>query len=301
MALFIQILNIMFPIIAIVMLGTVVAHVKTLDMQTTNRLNLDVFVPALVFSALSDKAFALHQHIALAVAGLVVVLVAGIIALCIAKFSNYSFRTIAPPMMFHNAGNVGLPIMSLAFGKPGLVTGLVLFLVGNLMHYGLGTLILASTSGLKTVFKQAVIWAAIAALIINASGISIPASVMLPITMVGQIAIPLMLFSLGVRLAKIDFQEWKMGLTFALLTPIIGFIIALLMLQLFSLLAIELTNVQAGSLLLFGALPPAVMNFLFAERFDQQPKSVASIVLIGNLIAIIILPLALAFVLSNYN
>jgi len=301
MALLVQILNIMFPIIAIVMVGTVVARLKTLDMHTANRLNLDVFVPALVFSALSDKAFALQEHIALAAAGLVVVLFAGVVALCISKFTSYSFRTIAPPMMFHNAGNVGLPIMSLAFGKPGLVTGLVLFLLGNLLHYGLGTLILASSGGLKIVFKQAVIWAALLALLMNSSGIVIPTSVMLPITMLGQIAIPLMLFSLGVRLARIDFQEWKMGLTFALLTPIIGFIIAFLMLKLFSLLSIELSNIQAGSLLLFGALPPAVMNFLFAERFDQQPKSVASIVLMGNLIAIIILPLALAFVLSNFN
>ena len=63
----------------------------------------------------------------------------------------------------------------------------------------------------------------------------------------------------------------------------------------------DFTTVQAGSLLLFGALPPAVMNFLFAERFNQQPKTVASIVLIGNLFAIITLPIALAFVLTNYT
>ena len=301
MDLVLQIAGIMFPIIAIVMLGTLVARLKKLDMHTANRLNLDVFVPALVFSALSDKAFALQDHLALAVAGLAVVLITGLIAMTIAKFSHYSFRTIAPPMMFHNAGNVGLPIMSLAFGKPGLVTGLVLFLVGNLMHYGLGTFILASGSGLKNVLKQTVIWVALLALLINASTIKLPESVMLPIAMLGQIAIPLMLFSLGVRLAKIDFQAWKMGLLFALLTPVIGFVLALLLLKLFSFLSIEITNIQAGSLLLFGALPPAVMNFLFAERFDQQPKFVASIVLIGNLIAIIILPLALAFVLSNFS
>lgn len=301
MALFIQILNIIFPIIIIVLVGIVVARLKTLDMQTANQLNLDVFVPALVFSALSDKAFALEEHFALVLASLAVVLAAGVVALCIAKFSKYSFRTIAPPMMFHNAGNVGLPIMSLAFGKSGLVTGLVLFLVGNLMHYGLGTLILASASGLKIVVKQAVIWAALLALLINGSSITIAASIMLPISMLGQIAIPLMLFSLGVRLARIDFQEWKMGLIFALLTPIIGFSVALMLLKLFSFIHISFTPVQAGSLLLFGALPPAVMNFLFAERFDQQPKSVASIVLIGNLLAIITLPLALAFVLSNFS
>ena len=50
-------------------------------------------------------------------------------------------------------------------------------------------------------------------------------------------------------------------------------------------------------LFVFGALPPAVLNFLFAERYRQEPQRVASIVLIGNLAALIFLPLALAWVL----
>jgi len=291
-----QIISIMFPIVAIVALGTLLGRTTVIKMNTANHLNLDVFVPALVFSALSDKTFSLAPHISLALAGLMIVLLAGLIALVIAKTTNYSFRTIAPPMMFHNAGNIGLPIMSLAFGKQGLVTGLVLFLVGNLMHYGLGTYILSAGQGIKILMRQPVIWAAVFALAFNASSIVVPESAMLPITMLGQIAIPLMLFSLGVRIASIDFQEWKVGLLFAVLTPAVGFSIAFALVMLF-----EFTAVQAGSLLLFGTLPPAVMNFLFAERFNQEPKSVASIVLLGNLFAIITLPIALAYVLTNYQ
>jgi hypothetical protein len=296
MTLVTQIISIMFPIVAIVALGTLLGRTSAIKMNSANTLNLDVFVPALVFSALSDKTFSLAPHISLALAGLMIVLLAGLIALVIAKTTNYTFRTIAPPMMFHNAGNVGLPIMSLAFGKPGLVTGLVLFLVGNLMHYGLGTYILSADQGIKIMLRQPVIWAAVFALAFNASSIVIPESVMLPITMLGQIAIPLMLFSLGVRIASIDFQEWKVGLLFAVLTPAVGFSIAFALVMLF-----EFTAVQAGSLLLFGTLPPAVMNFLFAERFNQEPKSVASIVLLGNLFAMITLPIALAYVLTNYQ
>ena len=54
---------------------------------------------------------------------------------------------------------------------------------------------------------------------------------------------------------------------------------------------------DAAMLFVFGALPPAVLNFLFAERYRQEPQRVASIVLIGNLAALIFLPLALAWVL----
>ena len=296
MNLFVEILGIMFPIIVIVGLGTLFGRIWKLDMETVNRINMDVFVPALVFSVFSDKSFALSQHLPLAGAGLVVVFIAGVIALLISMITSYSFRTIAPPMMFHNAGNVGLPLMSIAFGKPGLVTGLVLFLIGSLSHYGLGSMILSRGNALLVVLKQPVIWAAVCALFLNMQSITITESVMLPIHMLGQIAIPLMLFSLGVRLASIDFQEWKIGVLFALLIPLVGFCTALVLIKTF-----DFTQIQAGSLLLFGALPPAVMNFLFAERFNQQPKAVASIVLFGNLFAIITLPVALAFVLTTQS
>ncbi len=295
MDLLIQILGIMFPIIAIVVLGTVLGRVWKLNMETANHINLDVFVPALVFSSLSDQSFALAEHLSLATAGLIIVFVSAFIAWLIAKYSSYSYRTIAPPLMFHNAGNVGLPLMTLAFGKPGLVTGLVLFLIGNITHFGLGSMILSRGKGLSILSKQTVLWAAALALFLNTTSISIAENIMLPITMLGQIAIPLMLFSMGVRLASIDLKTWKTGVLFAFLIPLVGFSIAFTLVNLF-----DFTDIQAGSILLFGALPPAVMNFLFAERFNQQPTEVASIVLFGNLFAIITLPVALAYVLTSY-
>ena len=50
--------------------------------------------------------------------------------------------------------------------------------------------------------------------------------------------------------------------------------------------------------LLFGALPPAVLNYIFAERYRQEPDRVASIVLLGNSAALAIIPLTLAWVLD---
>jgi len=40
-----------------------------------------------------------------------------------------------------------------------------------------------------------------------------------------------------------------------------------------------------------------VLNYMVAEQFQQEPKRVASIVLIGNLMALISIPLTLLFVL----
>jgi len=41
-----------------------------------------------------------------------------------------------------------------------------------------------------------------------------------------------------------------------------------------------------------------VLNFVFAERYQQEPVKVASIVMIGNLGSLLFVPLALALTLQ---
>jgi len=61
---------------------------------------------------------------------------------------------------------------------------------------------------------------------------------------------------------------------------------------------LRLDDAQLGLLILFGCLPPAVLNFMVAEQFRQEPGKVASIVLIGNLLSILFVPLGLALALK---
>jgi predicted permease len=110
--------------------------------------------------------------------------------------------------------------------------------------------------------------------------------------MLGDVSVPLLLFSLGVRMTDVSFGEWKVAVGSAVLRPLAGMLIAAGVIQL-----LGLQGRDAAMLFVFGALPPAVLNFLFAERYKQEPQRVASIVLIGNLAALIFLPLALAYVL----
>ncbi len=109
--------------------------------------------------------------------------------------------------------------------------------------------------------------------------------------MLGEVSIPLMLFALGVRLLEIDFSDWRTGLLGALLCPLSGLAIALPLAWLLPLDALGL-----AVLLVFAALPPAVLNYLVAEQYRLAPHRVASLVLIGNLGSLIVMPLTLAAV-----
>ena len=127
---------------------------------------------------------------------------------------------------------------------------------------------------------------------VSLSGITIPETLRLPIHMLGLIAIPMMLFSLGVRMTAIDFGDWEISTVGALLCPISGLIIAAGFVAL-----VPIPQAQASLLLLFSVLPPAILNFMVAEKFDQEPHRVASIVLVGNLASVLVIPVVLWFIL----
>lgn len=291
-----QIAEIMFPLIAIVSIGVMVGMRQNPQLDTINNINLNVFIPALVFASLIQQQFQFKEFAVLGLCGLILVLSTAVLAIPVAKLFGNQYRTIAPPLMFHNAGNVGLPLMSLALGPEGLAAALILFLVGNITHFGLGSYMLDHDAKWLRSMTSPAILAAILAVLLQAQNIQIAEFIILPIDMLGSIAVPLMLFSLGVQLSYANYNYWKLGVLIGIATPIIGVTLAFVIAA-----AIPLQQTQFAALILFGALPPAVMNFLFAKKYQQEPTKVSAIVLIGNVLGIISLPLALWFVLPRFT
>lgn len=261
-------------------------------MSTGNRINMDIFTPALIFDIMSASDFSLTNYAGLAAAGLLVMLGSGIIAWALARLFDFQWKTFVPPMMFTNSGNMGVPLILLAFGEAALPAAIVLFALENFLHFTLGQKLINRQTSMVSLIKNPMVIATIVGISFGIFSINFSETVRLPIHMLGQIAIPLMLFSLGARLTEIDFKDWKIGAVSALVCPLSGLLIAFLILSLFS-----LPDEQVPILLLFSILPPAVLNYIVAEQFNQQPQLVASIVLIGNLSSLVTIPIILWFIL----
>lgn len=283
-----RIVAIIFPIFAIVGVGYAYARVKKPDMAFANQLNMDVFVPALVFAALAGKEFDLMANWKLALGATAVVLGSGLLAWPVAKLMQVPANTLLPPMMFSNSGNMGLPLMVLAFGEQALPLAVVLFFVENTLHYALGTWMLDHHAKLWNLWRVPVIAAAIAGLAVSLLKIELWSPLYVGIKLLGDVSIPLLLFSLGVRLTDSAAKDMKLGLVGAALCPLAGMAVAWAMVPL-----LGLDGMQASMLLIFGALPPAVLNYIFAEKYRQEPERVASIVMIGNTATLVFIPLAL--------
>ena len=256
------------------------------------RINIDVFVPALIFAVLSAESFDLIKYQSLAIGAAIIVIGSGILLYPACKLLKVHPKTFLPPMMFSNSGNLGIPLIVLAFGENALQAAVVLFLVENLLHFTVGIYILDHKTRLLNLLRMPMILATILGLIWSGFDLPIPKAVHTFIDMLGQIAIPLMLFALGVRMTSVDFSNWKIGSLSAVLCPASGIIIALICQQF-----LQLDATQFAYLVVFGALPPAVLNYMIAERYNQEPHQVASIVLLGNMGSLIFIPITLAFVI----
>jgi hypothetical protein len=290
--LIIRLFGIIFPVFAIVAVGYLYSRWRQPDMTAANHINMTVLLPALIFHVLSGKDFQLAEYGWLALGGIAVVLGSGLLALLAAKVARLSLKTFVPPMMFTNSGNIGLPLAVFAFGEAALPAAVVLFLVENGLHFTLGTWLMDHRAPLHKVLIQPIVAATLIGIAFSLFRWDVPTPVRETVNLLGQASIPLLLFALGTRLTRIDFSEWRIGVLGAILCPLTGVVMVLLARPF-----LELTPLQTSLLLVFGALPPAVLNYLVAEQYRQEPGKVASIVLIGNLAGFISLPIALAFAL----
>jgi len=287
-----QVFQIVFPIFAIVLLGYLYARRFGADMASANRLNLEIFTPALIFSVLSGEGFELARYAELAFAAMIVVLGSGLLAWPFGRLFGYPNRVFLPPMMFNNSGNMGLPLALFAFGEAALPAAMILFLVENTLHFTVGNAMLTGHVNPLRLLRMPMLIATLAGLAVAVFEIHVPGPLHEAIDLLGQIAIPLMLFALGVRMTGVDLSDWRIGLAGALICPLSGLAMAWL-----ATWVVPLPQIQIVQLMVFAALPPAVLNFMLAERYHIEPRKVAAIVLLGNLASLAVLPVVLFYVL----
>ena len=284
-----RIVSIVFPIFIIVMVGFAYGRKHRPDMQVANSLNISVFLPALFFSALAGKSFHLADNIPIAFGCAVVVLGSGALTWGVARLLGLDPKTLVPPSMFNNVGNMGLPLLLLTFGEQTLGAAVVLMLVVTLLQFTVGIWLLSGRLDPSMLWREPLLAAAGVGIFVSLSGLTVWPPLMVAARLLGDIALGLMIFSLGVRLSTAHLGAWRIGLVGACVTPITGMLVA----WMFGLMA-GLSLLEQNMLFVFGALPPAVSSFILAERYRQEPDKVASIVIIGNASALFFIPLALA-------
>lgn len=296
MALLERIVAIILPVLVIVALGYGYARWRAsaaADMASVNRVSMDVLCPLLVFTALAGKDFSLTQNLPLLAAGILISLGSGALAWPLARRLGYDVRSFVPPMMYNNCGNMGLPLAALAFGAAALSSAVALFVACTLIYFTVGIAILgggraAVRSSRFAFLRTPIMVGMLAGVASSLLHIGWPAPIFQALKLLGEACIPVMLFSLGVRMRDVTLRSWRIGLAGAIVCPASGLAMAWLIDN-----VMTLSPVQRGQMYLFAALPPAVLCFMVAEQYRQEPERVASIVLLGNVASLLFVPAGL--------
>jgi len=289
--------SIILPVFAIIAIGYGYARwrgeVVRSDMASVNRVSMEVLAPLMVFSALAAKDFDLVHNGWLILASVLISLGSGVLAWPVARLLGYDKRTFLPPMMYNNGGNMGVPLMLLAFGPESLSAAVALFTAATFIYFSVGVKMLQAGRNTRPgsflkLLNSPIMMAMILGVLFALLHIPVPKPLLSAMKLLGEASIPIMLFALGVRMMDISFKSWHIGLVGAATCPLVGLAVALVLDQF-----LPLTSAQRGQMFLFAALPPAVLCFMVAEQYRQEPDKVASIVLLGNLAALVFVPVGL--------
>jgi predicted permease len=289
MELILRIADVIIPVFLIVVIGYGYARRKAPDMGVFNRIALDVLAPVLVYSALASRDFRLADHGPLLVGGTVLILGSGLLAWPLARLFGAQPRTLVPVVMFNNCGNMGLPLALLAFGPSHFGAAVALFSVSNLFHFSVGARITSASARTRDLLASPLMIGTALGFFSALTDVRPPDVVLASFKLLGDALLPMMLFALGVRLTALTRDGLALGLLGALARPLIGLAIGIPLAW-----ALGLEGAARGQLLLFAALPPAVMQFMLADRYHQEPDKVGAMIMLGNALAVVFVPLALA-------
>ena len=287
-----RIADVIIPVFLIVAIGFAYARRQAPDMSAFNRIALDVLAPMLVYSALASRDFVIADHLVLLVGAAVIILGGGLLAWPLARVFGAQPRTLVPVVMFNNCGNMGLPLALLAFGASNFGAAVALFSVSNLLHFSLGARITSRAARTRDLLTSPLMIGTALGFFSALTDVRPPDVVLSGLKLLGDAMLPMMLFALGVRLTALTRDGLAIALLGALARPLIGIAIAIPLAW-----ALGLEGAARGQLLLFAALPPAVMQFMLAERYHQEPHKVGAMIMLGNALAVVFVPLALALAL----
>jgi predicted permease len=216
----------------------------------------------------------------------------GLLIWLYALLTDFSSPGLTLPVLFMNAGNMGIPLSLFAFGEPGLQRGTLFYVMITLMHNSLGLYLLGGKGGAREIFRLPLIYAAVLGLLFNLAKIPIPEPIFQPLSVLGMSVIPLMLVSLGYRLYTMPSLTWGHSFAGALIRVIGGFASAYLTVEL-----LGIHGINRQIILLYGSLPSAVINFMLTEKYSRDPELAASIILFSTVLSVIAVPLVLWLVL----
>lgn len=260
--------------------------------EFVTRLAMTLSVPCLIFTALMGTQIEASALAALSLASLVAYGVVTLAMWLLVIVGRLDRRTFLAPLIFGNTGNLGLPLALFAFGETGLGYAVVVFAVMAIISFTFGIWLVSDGGSLTKVIREPLVAATLLGALFLWQGWQTPTFLTNALELTGQMAIPIMLITLGVAVARL--KPESLGLSVLLSALKAGLCVASAAVVG---LWFNLDPTALAVLIVQVATPVAVTSYLLAEKYGADADSVAGLVVVSTVMSVVTLPLILAFVI----
>jgi predicted permease len=287
LGIYVQLWTLLLPVICCAGIGAVWAIRKqAYPAEFIAMLATVICTPALVFHTLMTTKLDNTQLLQVGGASLLGLAVAGLLGAIALRALKFPVCTLGPSVTFPNAGNIGLPVAQLAFGDVGLAVAVIFFAINSSVQHTIGVSITARGGDHAKNYPKGVVIACILAVAFRIAGTTLPVPVVDSAQLVGSMAVPLMLLSLGYALANVSRTGIRQGALLGALRLLVGLLAGAVVVRL-----LNLPPLVAGVLTLQLAMPVAVVNAIYVQRFSSYGDVTAGAVLVSTAAFVVLSPL----------
>ena len=293
MSIVVAVLEIVAPVFVLASIGFLWVKLGgEYRVQFVTHLAMTLGIPCLIFTAMMDAAIDPAALTEVVLATVVAYLALTFLAWILVSLLRLERRVYLAPIVFGNTGNLGLPLAMFAFGEAGLGYAVVIFAVMAVYSFTFGVWLISCGGSPFKVLKEPIVTATLLGGLFLVNGWHTPLWLTNTLKLIGQMAIPLMLITLGVAVARLKLHKIGRATLISVLK-----VLASIGIGLATAVAFGLDAVPFAVLVLQISTPVAVTSYLLAEKYDADPDSVAGLVVVSTLISIAAIPVTLAFLL----
>jgi len=289
-----QIISIMAPVLLISLVGYGWDRYRLpFNSEMVTLLVTNIGAPCLVVSALMANRPDPIIMAKMAMSAVLVVSLSGAVGFLVLRLLRQPVNVYLPAMIFPNSGNIGVPLCFFAFGEIGLSLGVAFFATIAVLQFSIGLAIASGQFTLRVFLRNPVLWAFCTCIFLLLTDLTLPTWLYNTVELLGGLAIPLMLLSLGMSLSQLWGKPIGQSFIPAVFRLGIGFILGLLVAQI-----LDLEGPLRGSVIILSTMPAAIINYMFAIRYDNKPTEVGGVVVVSTMLSFVTLPFLLAFVID---
>jgi predicted permease len=291
MDLLVALFQIVAPVFALAAIGFVWVRMGlAYDTAFVTRLSMTVSIPCLIFMALSRTDVDPRLLGDTVLAAFLAYLGVGFLAWLVVLAGRLDTATYWAPITFGNTGNLGLPIALFAFGQFGFDLAVVIFAVMAILSFTFGVWVVSGGGSPLNAIREPLVWGTVAGVVFMVTGWNVPVWAGNTLDLVGQLAIPLMLITLGVAISRL--QPRAIGR--AIGVSGIRLVICLAVPAAIG-LWLGLPPVPLAVLIVQISTPVAVTSYMLAAKYHARADEVAGLVVVSTLLSLVTIPATLAF------